>query len=85
MATMDKIIEYFLALNFSLETGPLIEDDFHNFEALNLPKYHPARDMQDTFYLDDFRLFKDAYEPSSGANYAKSKAAYSHDSARYGL
>ena len=35
MATMDKIIEYFLALNFSLETGPLIEDDFHNFEALN--------------------------------------------------
>ena len=63
MATMDKIIEYFLALNFSLETGPLIEDDFHNFEALNLPKYHPARDMQDTFYLDDFRLLRTHTSP----------------------
>ena len=63
MATMDKIIEYFLALNFSLEAGPLIEDDFHNFEALNLPKYHPARDMQDTFYLDDFRLLRTHTSP----------------------
>lgn len=63
MVTMDKIIEYFLALNFSLETGPLIEDDFHNFEALNLPKYHPARDMQDTFYLDDFRLLRTHTSP----------------------
>ena len=63
MATMDKIIEYFLALNFSLENGPLIEDDFHNFEALNLPKYHPARDMQDTFYLDDFRLLRTHTSP----------------------
>ena len=63
MATMDKIIEYFLALNFLLETGPLIEDDFHNFEALNLPKYHPARDMQDTFYLDDFRLLRTHTSP----------------------
>ena len=52
MATMDKIIEYFMMQNFSLETGPLIEDDFHNFEALNLPKYHPARDMQDTFFIE---------------------------------
>lgn len=51
MSTMDKIIEYFIALNFSIEKGPLIEDDFHNFEALNLPKSHPARDMQDTFIL----------------------------------
>ena len=63
MATMDKIIEYFLALNFSLETGPLIEDDFHNFEALNLPKYHPARDMQDTFYFKDFRLLRTHTSP----------------------
>ena len=53
MQTMDKIIEYFVSMNFSVEEGPLIEDDFHNFEALNLPKHHPARDMQDTFYLND--------------------------------
>ena len=58
METMDKIIDYFIAQNFSVESGPLIEDDFHNFEALNLPKYHPARDMQDTFYLGDGRLLR---------------------------
>lgn len=63
METMDKIIEYFVAQNFSIETGPLIEDDFHNFEALNLPKYHPARDMQDTFYLKDFRLLRTHTSP----------------------
>lgn len=58
METMDKIIDYFIAQNFSVESGPLIEDDFHNFEALNLPKYHPARDMQDTFYLNDGQLLR---------------------------
>ena len=63
METMDRIIEYFVAQNFSIETGPLIEDDFHNFEALNLPKYHPARDMQDTFYLKDFRLLRTHTSP----------------------
>lgn len=60
---MDKIIEYFLKLNFSLEKGPLIEDDFHNFEALNLPKSHPARDMQDTFYFGDGRLLRTQTSP----------------------
>ena len=41
METMDRIVEYFVAMNFSVQTGPMVEDDFHNFEALNLPKYHP--------------------------------------------
>ncbi|MGJ0113126.1 phenylalanine--tRNA ligase subunit alpha [Campylobacter molothri] len=63
MSTMDKIIEYFLSLNFSIEKGPLIEDEFHNFEALNLPKSHPARDMQDTFYFDDKRLLRTQTSP----------------------
>ncbi|AQW84374.1 phenylalanine--tRNA ligase subunit alpha [Campylobacter pinnipediorum] len=63
MDVMDRIIEYFVSQNFSLETGPLIEDDFHNFEALNLPKYHPARDMQDTFYLSDSRLLRTHTSP----------------------
>lgn len=62
-ATMDKIIEYFLAQNFSLESGPLIEEDFYNFEALNLPKYHPARDMQDTFYLSNKNLLRTHTSP----------------------
>ncbi len=51
--TLNKIIDYFVALNFSVESGPLVEDDFHNFEALNLPKNHPAREMQDTFFFKD--------------------------------
>ena len=51
--TMDRIIKYFQNLNFSVEEGPLVESDFNNFEALNIPAYHPARDMQDTFYTKD--------------------------------
>lgn len=61
--TMDKIIDYFVALNFAVESGPMIEDDFHNFEALNLPKYHPARDMQDTFYFNDGGLLRTHTSP----------------------
>ena len=61
--TMDKIITYFQNLNFAVEEGPLVEDDFHNFEALNLPKYHPARDMQDTFYNKDYTLLRTHTSP----------------------
>lgn len=61
--TMNKIISYFQNLNFAVEEGPLVEDDFHNFEALNLPKYHPARDMQDTFYNKDYTLLRTHTSP----------------------
>ena len=47
----NRVIQYFLGLNFSLEDGPKIENEFFNFEALNLPKEHPARDMQDSFFV----------------------------------
>ncbi len=63
METMDKIIDYFVAMNFAVESGPMVEDDFHNFEALNLPKYHPARDMQDTFYFNDGGLLRTHTSP----------------------
>ena len=63
METMDRIVEYFNMMNFSIKTGPMIEDDFHNFEALNLPKYHPARDMQDTFYFKDEKLLRTHTSP----------------------
>jgi phenylalanyl-tRNA synthetase alpha chain len=63
MATMDRIIDYFVGLNFAVETGPMVEDDFHNFEALNLPKFHPARDMQDTFYFNDGHLLRTHTSP----------------------
>ena len=63
METMDRIIDYFVAMNFAVETGPMVEDDFHNFEALNLPKFHPARDMQDTFYFGDGSLLRTHTSP----------------------
>jgi phenylalanyl-tRNA synthetase alpha chain len=50
---LDEIIAIFISLGFSVEEGPEIEMDFYNFEALNMPKDHPARDMQDTFYISD--------------------------------
>ncbi|MFT4969447.1 MAG: phenylalanyl-tRNA synthetase alpha chain [Chitinophagales bacterium] len=48
----NEMIEIFKRLGFVVEDGPEIEDDWHNFTALNLPENHPARDMQDTFYID---------------------------------
>jgi len=51
--TMDAIIDVFRHLGFSVAEGPEIEDDYHNFEALNFPPDHPARDMQDTFFVSD--------------------------------
>ena len=47
----NKIIDIFSKIGFDISEGPEIEDDWHNFTALNLPEYHPARDMQDTFYV----------------------------------
>jgi phenylalanyl-tRNA synthetase alpha chain len=47
------MVQYFTSLGFSIEEGPEIETEYHNFEALNIPADHPARDEQDTFYLDD--------------------------------
>ncbi len=47
----NKIIEIFSRIGFTISEGPEIEDDWHNFTALNLPEYHPARDMQDTFFI----------------------------------
>ena len=47
----NNIIEIFQRLGFAVAEGPEIEDDWHNFTALNLPEHHPARDMQDTFYI----------------------------------
>jgi len=61
--TMDRVVTYFQNLNFSIEEGPLVEDDFHNFEALNLPAYHPARDMQDTFYTKDNKVLRTHTSP----------------------
>ncbi|MBT8113833.1 MAG: phenylalanine--tRNA ligase subunit alpha [Arenicella sp.] len=51
--TMQRMQDIFTAMGFGIATGPEIEDDFHNFEALNIPAEHPARAMHDTFYIDE--------------------------------
>lgn len=50
---MNRIIEIFVSMGFTIEEGPEVELDYYNFEALNIPRHHPARDMQDTFYVSD--------------------------------
>lgn len=55
---MDEIIQILSEMGFSVQYGPDIESDYYNFEALNFPPDHPARDMQDTFYLDDKILLR---------------------------
>lgn len=50
---LKEIIEIFVSMGFDTEVGPEVELDYYNFEALNMPKDHPARDMQDTFYISD--------------------------------
>lgn len=51
--TLNRIVEIFTRMGFSVADGPEIEDDWHNFTAMNTPEDHPARDMQDTFYMVD--------------------------------
>ncbi len=58
MQTQDRIIDIFSRLGFALITGPEVETDFANFEALNVPPDHPARDMQDTLYLKQGNLLR---------------------------
>ncbi len=54
----NKVVDVFLSMGFSIEDGNEIETEYNNFEAVNIPKSHPARDMQDTFYLDNGQLLK---------------------------
>ncbi|OGL43213.1 MAG: phenylalanine--tRNA ligase subunit alpha [Candidatus Schekmanbacteria bacterium RBG_16_38_10] len=70
---LDEIISIFLRLGFSIEEGPETELDYYNFEALNIPKDHPARDMQDTFYISDDVLLRTHTSPVQIRAYLKSK------------
>ncbi len=55
---LERVETFFRHLGFDIVEGPEIEDDFHNFEALNIPPHHPARAMHDTFYFDDGLLLR---------------------------
>ena len=56
--SLERMTDIFARLGYQLADGPEIEDDFHNFEALNFPLHHPARAMHDTFYFPDGRLLR---------------------------
>jgi phenylalanyl-tRNA synthetase alpha chain len=62
-ATIDEITRIFVSMGFGIADGPEIEDDYHNFEALNFPPDHPARDMQDTFFLSKAGLLRTHTSP----------------------
>ena len=60
---MERIEDFFTRVGFTVADGPEVEDDFHNFEALNIPSHHPARAMHDTFYFDATRLLRTHTSP----------------------
>ena len=60
---MERIEDFFTRVGFTVADGPEVEDDFHNFEALNIPSHHPARAMHDTFYFDANRLLRTHTSP----------------------
>ncbi|VUD66426.1 Phenylalanine--tRNA ligase alpha subunit [Thalassocella blandensis] len=61
--TMQRIESIFTSVGYKVEVGPEIEDDFHNFEALNIPSHHPARAMHDTFYVDATHVLRTHTSP----------------------
>ena len=61
--TLERIEAIFRSSGFEVAVGPEIEDDFHNFEALNIPSHHPARAMHDTFYVDDTHVLRTHTSP----------------------
>jgi len=60
---IDEIIDIFWGMGFEVARGPDVEDDYHNFAALNFPKDHPARDMQDTFFVSNDRVLRTHTSP----------------------
>ncbi len=60
---LDEIKSIFISLGFVVETGPELETDYYNFEALNIPENHPSRDLQDTFYITDKLLLRTHTSP----------------------
>lgn len=61
--TIERMEDFFRSAGFDVAEGPEIEDEFHNFEALNIPSHHPARAMHDTFYFDAGRLLRTHTSP----------------------
>ena len=74
--TMRRIEQFFSQAGYSVEVGPEIEDDYHNFEALNIPDHHPARAMHDTFYFDANTLLRTHTSPVQVRTMAEGKPPF---------
>ncbi|HAM53516.1 MAG TPA: phenylalanine--tRNA ligase subunit alpha [Nitrospiraceae bacterium] len=70
---LKEVIDTFGSMGFAIEVGPEVELDYYNFEALNIPKNHPARDMQDTFYISDDVLLRTHTSPVQVRTMERSK------------
>lgn len=72
-AVLQEIIDIFVSMGFDIEVGPEVELDYYNFEALNMPKDHPARDMQDTFYISEDVILRTQTSPVQVRTMERSK------------
>lgn len=70
---MEEIEDLFIGMGYTVAEGPEVESDYYNFEALNLPKSHPARDMQDSFYITDEILMRTHTSPVQARTMEKHK------------
>lgn len=70
---IDDLSRFFIGMGYLIEEGPEVESDHYNFEMLNLPKDHPARDMQDTFYFDETTLLRTHTSPVQARTLLKAK------------
>lgn len=71
--TLDSMKEIFISMGFTIEEGPEVELDYYNFEALNIPKNHPARSEQDTFYINDNIVLRTQTSPNQVRTMEKQK------------
>ena len=88
MQVMDEMIALFAEMGFAVAEGPDIEDDFHNFTALNFPPKHPAREMHDTFFLKpdpetgERKVLRTHTSPGAGADHDDRRSRRSASSRR---
>ena len=86
---IDELCDIFMGMGYEVAEGPEVEKDYYNFEALNIPANHPAKDEQDTFYINDKILLRTQTSPvqvrDAGAYHGEGQAAYPYGLPRCGL
>ncbi len=83
--TLESMKEIFISMGFTIEEGPEVELDHYNFEALNIPKDHPARSEQDTFYINDNIVLRTQTSPVQIRTMEESKTSNKNDISRKSL